>query len=95
MSYTKGELVANVLNILGEYDVDAEDCGMQVAAEIEERIPLIAAAPKLLEACKEILPLVEECQREAVERFRIEPERTKYYKPIKNAEAAIAEAEKA
>jgi len=55
MSYTKGtEIVGAILNILEkDYDItELENCGQPTCDEIARRMPLLNAAPKLLEACK-------------------------------------------
>jgi hypothetical protein len=50
--HTKGETVAKIMNVLEkEYGIsELENHGMPTAAEIETRFPILAAAPKLLEA---------------------------------------------
>lgn len=60
MEYTKGHLVALVMNALEkEYGVDLEDFGQQTAIEIEDRIPLLKTAPDLLAALKRAYFLLE------------------------------------
>ena len=54
MESTKGHLVALVMRVLEkEYDVDLDDFGQPTAVEIEDRIPLLKAAPLLLGACQD------------------------------------------
>jgi len=55
MGHTKGGLVRKVLIILKEYGGHSQGLSDEVCAEIEERIPLVAAAPDLLAACEAFL----------------------------------------
>lgn len=56
--HTPGQLVAQVMNKLEEYDVEMSDLGMVVAEEIEEQIPIIAAAPEMLKALEYAASLI-------------------------------------
>lgn len=60
MKTEPGTLVSEVMNLLEkEYDADLGNYGMPTAIEIEAKIPLLAAAPELLDACRKALSAIQ------------------------------------
>lgn len=57
-AHTPGSIVAEVMKKLEDRGANLDDYGQITADEIGHEIPIIAAAPELLEACKLMLEAV-------------------------------------